>query len=179
MKTGWVSDGGKWYYCNGSGAMQTGWQVIGGAWYWFDVDGEMATGWCIVDGAYYLFAGSGAMQTGWQSIGGSYYYFQGSGAMASSEWVGDYYLSAGGTMATNQWVGSYYVGSDGRWIRGYQGGGQQGITQNVYYVPGSDVYHTHWCRTMGTAHNYDTYSSVDEAIAHGAKRECKNCQRMD
>jgi len=27
--------------------------------------------------------------------------------------------------------------------------------------------------------NYDTYSSVDEAIAHGAKRECKNCQRMD
>ena len=99
--------------------------------------------------------------------------------MASSEWVGDYYLSAGGTMATNQWVGSYYVGSDGRWIRGYQGGGQQGITQNVYYVPDSDVYHTHWCRTMGTARNYNTYSSVDEAIAHGAKRECKNCQQMD
>ena len=119
------------------------------------------------------------MQTGWQSIGGSYYFFNGSGAMVSSMWVGDYYLSADGTMATNEWVGGYYVGSDGRWIQGYQEGGQQGIAQTVYYVPGSSVYHTHWCRTMGTARNYNTYSSVAEAIAHGAKRECKNCQQMD
>lgn len=179
MQTGWLSSGGAWYWLNGSGAMAVGWQSVGGTYYSFNGSGVMQTGWLSDGGTWYYLSGSGAMQTGWQSIGGSYYYFKGSGAMASSEWVGDYYLSAGGTMATNQWVGSYYVGSDGRWIRGYQGGGQQGITQNVYYVPGSSVYHTHWCRTMGTARNYNTYSSVDEAIAHGAKRECKNCQQMD
>ena len=199
MVTGWQNIGGTWYYLGGSGAMATGWQSIGAAWYWFDGSGAMATGWESIGGSYYYFngsgvmqtgwlndggtwyylSGSGAMQTGWQSIGGSYYFFNGSGAMVSSMWVGDYYLSADGTMATNEWVGGYYVGSDGRWIQGYQEGGQQGIAQTVYYVPGSNVYHTHWCRTMGAARNYNTYSSVAEAIAHGAKRECKNCQQMD
>ena len=35
MLTGWQWLGGKWYYLNGSGAMQTGWQSIGGSWYYF------------------------------------------------------------------------------------------------------------------------------------------------
>ena len=179
MQTGWLNDGGTWYYLSGSGAMQTGWQSIGGSYYFFNGSGVMQTGWLNDGGTWYYLSGSGAMQTGWQSIGGSYYFFNGSGAMVSSMWVGDYYLSADGTMATNEWVGGYYVGSDGRWIQGYQEGGQQGIAQTVYYVPGSNVYHTHWCRTMGAARNYNTYSSVAEAIAHGAKRECKNCQQMD
>lgn len=179
MQTGWLSSGGAWYWLNGSGAMAVGWQCVGGTYYCFNGSGVMQTGWLNDGGTWYYLSGSGAMQTGWQSIGGSYYFFNGSGAMVSSAWVGDYYLSADGTMATNEWVGGYYVGSDGRWIQGYQEGGQQGIAQTVYYVPDSDVYHTHWCRTMGTARNYNTYSSVAEAIAHGAKRECKNCQRMD
>ena len=179
MQTGWLSSGGAWYWLNGSGAMAVGGPCVGGTYYCFNGSGVMQTGWLNDGGTWYYLSGSGAMQTGWQSIGGSYYIFNGSVAMVSSAWVGDYYLSADGTMATNEWVGGYYVGSDGRWIQGYQEGGQQGIAQTVYYVPDSDVYHTHWCRTMGTARNYNTYSSVAEAIAHGAKRECKNCQRMD
>jgi glucan-binding YG repeat protein len=31
--TGWVNDGGTWYYMNASGAMQTGWIHDGNGWY--------------------------------------------------------------------------------------------------------------------------------------------------
>ena len=121
MATGWLSNGGTWYWLGGSGAMASNsWANVGGVWYWFD--------------------DSGAMATGWRQVGGAWYYFSGSGAMAHDAWVGDYYLQSSGAMATNAWVGSYYVGEDGKWIPGY------GL---VWYKSGSDVYHTHKCRTVG------------------------------
>lgn len=30
METGWLQDGGTWYYLKGSGAMVTGWFQVGG-----------------------------------------------------------------------------------------------------------------------------------------------------
>ena len=39
MATGWVRDGGSWYYLTGSGAMATGWLVVDGRWSLFAPNG--------------------------------------------------------------------------------------------------------------------------------------------
>lgn len=170
MLTGWINDSGTWYYANASGAMATGWLNIGGAWFYLDGSGAMvANGWRSLGGSWYWFDDSGAMATGWRQVGGAWYYFSGSGAMAHDAWVGDYYLQSSGAMATNAWVGSYYVGEDGKWIPDY------GL---VWYKSGSDVYHTHKCRTGGKDAKGYSQISIQEARKRGALRECKNCQQI-
>lgn len=170
MLTGWINDSGTWYYANASGAMATGWLNIGGAWSYLDGSGAMvANGWRSLGGSWYWFDDSGAMATGWRQVGGAWYYFSGSGAMAHDAWVGDYYLLSSGAMATNAWVGSYYVGEDGKWIPDY------GL---VWYKSGSDVYHTHKCRTVGKDAKGYSQISIQEARRRGALRECKNCQQI-
>ena len=170
MLTGWINDSGTWYYANASGAMATGWLNIGGAWFYLDGSGAMvANGWRSLGGSWYWFDDSGAMATGWRQVGGAWYYFSGSGAMAHDAWVGDYYLQSSGAMATNAWVGSYYVGEDGKWIPDY------GL---VWYKSGSDVYHTHKCRTVGKDAKGCSQISIQEARRRGALRECKNCQQI-
>lgn len=170
MLTGWINDSGTWCYANASGAMATGWLNIGGAWFYLDGSGAMvANGWRSLGGSWYWFDDSGAMATGWRQVGGAWYYFSGSGAMAHDAWVGDYYLQSSGAMATNAWVGSYYVGEDGKWIPDY------GL---VWYKSGSDVYHTHKCRTVGKDAKGYSQISIQEARKRGALRECKNCQQI-
>ena len=170
MLTGWINDSDTWYYANASGAMATGWLNIGGAWFYLDGSGAMvANGWRSLGGSWYWFDDSGAMATGWRQVGGAWYYFSGSGAMAHDAWVGDYYLQSSGAMATNAWVGSYYVGEDGKWIPDY------GL---VWYKSGSDVYHTHKCRTVGKDAKGYSQISIQEARKRGALRECKNCQQI-
>lgn len=170
MLTGWINDSGTWYYANASGAMATGWLNIGGAWFYLDGSGAMvANGWRSLGGSWYWFDDSGAMATGWRQVGGAWYYFSGSGAMAHDAWVGDYYLQSSGAMATNAWVGSYYVGEDGKWIPDY------GL---VWYKSGSDVYHTHKCRTVGKDAKGYSQISIQETRRRGALRECKNCQQI-
>lgn len=170
MLTGWINDSGTWYYANASGAMATGWPNIGGTWFYLDGSGAMvANGWRSLGGSWYWFDDSGAMATGWRQIGGAWYYFSGSGAMAHDSWVGDYYLQSSGAMATNAWIGSYYVGEDGKLIPGY------GL---VWYKNGSNVYHTHKCRTVGKDAKGYSQISIQEAQRRGASRECKNCQQI-
>ncbi len=53
MATGWVADGGSWYYLTGSGAMVTGWVRDGGSWYYLTGSGAMATGWVKDGGSWY------------------------------------------------------------------------------------------------------------------------------
>ena len=50
METGWLQDGGTWYYLNSSGAMETGWAKVGGTWYYLKGSGAMVTGWFQVGG---------------------------------------------------------------------------------------------------------------------------------
>lgn len=170
MATGWFQAGDSWYYANASGAMATGWLNIGGTWYYFDASGAMAaSSWRSLSGSWYWFDNSGAMANGWRQINGAWYYFSGSGAMVHDAWVGDYYLQSSGAMATNAWVGSYYVGEDGKWIPGYS---------LVWYKNGSDVYHTHKCRTVGKDAKGYSQISIQEAQRRGASRECKNCQQI-
>ncbi|MGI5957785.1 MAG: hypothetical protein ACOX60_00005, partial [Massiliimalia sp.] len=62
MLTGWVYDGGKWYYMNKDGSMHFGWLSWAGYWYHLDSHGAMSTGWKQVNGKwYYLYAQNGRM----------------------------------------------------------------------------------------------------------------------
>ena len=80
MATGWVADGGSWYYLTGSGAMAIGWVNDGGTWYFLNASGKMATGWVKDRGTWYYLAPSGAMLTGTHVINGRTYVFDDSGA---------------------------------------------------------------------------------------------------
>ena len=80
MKTGWLADGGSWYYLTGSGAMATGWVNDGGTWYYLNASGKMATGWVKDRGSWYYLSPSGAMLMGTQVINGRTYVFDDSGA---------------------------------------------------------------------------------------------------
>ena len=80
MATGWVADGGSWYYLPGNGAMAIGWVKDGGTWYFLNASGKMATGWIKDRGTWYYLAPSGAMLTGTHVINGRTYVFDDSGA---------------------------------------------------------------------------------------------------
>ena len=80
MATGWLAQGGSWYYLTGSGAMAIGWVEDGGTWYYLNASGRMATGWVKDRGTWYYLAPSGAMLTGTQVINGRTYVFDESGA---------------------------------------------------------------------------------------------------
>ena len=79
MKTGWVADGGSWYYLTGSGAMATGWVHDGGSWYYLKDSGAMHTGWLNLDGTWYYLGPDGAMFTGTHVINGRTYVFDANG----------------------------------------------------------------------------------------------------
>ena len=83
MRTGWLADGGSWYYLTGSGAMAVGWVNDGGTWYYLSASGKMATGWVNDGGTWYYLGPDGAMFTGTHVINGRTYVFDTNGA-----WVG-------------------------------------------------------------------------------------------
>ena len=83
MRTGWLADGGSWYYLTGSGAMAVGWVNDGGTWYYLSASGKMATGWVNDGGTWYYLSPSGAMLTGTHVINGHTYVFDTNGT-----WVG-------------------------------------------------------------------------------------------
>ena len=80
MVTGWVADGGSWYYLTGSGAMAIGWVNDGVTWYYLNASGKMATGWVKDRGTWYYLSPSGAMVTGTHVINGRTYVFDDLGA---------------------------------------------------------------------------------------------------
>ncbi|EDN80215.1 S8 family serine peptidase [Schaalia dentiphila] len=83
MRTGWLADGGSWYYLTGSGAMAIGWVQVDGSWYYLSASGKMATGWVNDGGTWYYLSPSGAMLTGTHVINGHTYVFDTNGT-----WVG-------------------------------------------------------------------------------------------
>ena len=83
MRTGWLSDGGSWYYLHANGVMAIGWVQVDGSWYYLKASGAMATGWVKVGDSWYYLSYSGAMLTGTHTINGRTYVFDMNGA-----WVG-------------------------------------------------------------------------------------------
>ena len=94
MSTGWLLQGGGWYYLDASGAMVTGWNAIGGSWYYFDSSGAMVTGWLNQSGTWYYLGASGAMVTGTSWIDGERHWFYDSGV-----WWGAYPVASSGSGA--------------------------------------------------------------------------------
>ena len=99
--TGWIRDGGKWYFLGRDGKMKTGWVKDGGKWYYLTSSGAMKTGWLGDQGKRYYLTSSGAMKTGWMKISGKWYYFTRSGVMKTG-WLTlkgkKYYFGADGVL---------------------------------------------------------------------------------
>ena len=98
-KTGWVSNGGVWYYYNKEG------QMVKNAWagdYYLGSDGKMVVKSWIYDNAYK-----------------AWYYLGENGVYKRNTWIGNYWVGSNGKMATNSWVdnGRYYVGPSGTWVK--------------------------------------------------------------
>ena len=45
MQTGWLQDGGTWYYLNGSRCHGDSWAQVGGTYIHLNSSGAMKTGW--------------------------------------------------------------------------------------------------------------------------------------
>ena len=80
MRTGWLANGGSWYYLHPNGVMGTGWVEVNGSWYYLRDSGAMAVGWINDGGTWYYLGPDGAMFTGTHVINGRTYVFDDSGA---------------------------------------------------------------------------------------------------
>lgn len=115
MITGWFlsPDSCKWYYLDpNTGIMKTGWLSEGGHWYFLKPEddgtqGAMITGWQRINGELYYFNESGIMVTGWYQLGGQWYYFYPQGTRADGKY---------GLMARNVKVGEFTIGPEGYWV---------------------------------------------------------------
>ena len=81
---GWTGSGDSWYYKNAAGTIMTGWVSDGGNYYYCDPSngGKMKAGWLHdTDGNWYYLNPNhdgtyGRMMTSWQTINGVKYYFR-------------------------------------------------------------------------------------------------------
>ena len=100
-KTGWVSNGGVWYYYDNKG------NLVKNAWvgdYYLGSDGKMVVKSWIYDNTYK-----------------AWYYLGEDGVYKRNAWAGNYWLGSNGKMVVSSWVdnGRYYVDSTGKWIPNY------------------------------------------------------------
>ena len=148
-KTGWVSNGGVWYYYNKEG------QMVKNAWvgnYWLGSDGKMATNSWVDNNNYYV--GKDGLwernakkpeekKSGWVSNGGVWYYYNKEGQMVKNAWAGDYYLGSDGKMVVKSWIYDnaykawYYLGENGvykrnTWIGNYWVGANGKMATNSW-----------------------------------------------
>lgn len=123
LNNGWINTNTGWnYYQNGS--VKTGWLNNGGSFYYLKNDGVMATGWINENKNWYYMNESGSMKTGWQKINGTWYFMDDLGRMETG-WLKDkdvwYYLNKSGAMVFNTTIDGYYLGTDGAWIENTSG----------------------------------------------------------
>ena len=115
--SGWVSEGGSWYYYKNGERVHNDWLLDRGVWYFLDQDGKMLEGFAQidlgrVDDGWYYFSEKhdgtyGHVMTGWQVVNGSWRYFNPKhdgtyGRMVANDWLLDggvwYFLDPDGKM---------------------------------------------------------------------------------
>ncbi|MDR3598307.1 immunoglobulin-like domain-containing protein [Clostridium sp.] len=95
LNDGWIKTNDGWnYYENGS--IKTGWLNDGGNYYYLKDDGNMATGWIKVDNSWFYLNPSGEMKTGWLNDNGKWYYLDKNGVMVFNTTIDGYYLGTDG-----------------------------------------------------------------------------------
>lgn len=100
LNNGWINTNRGWnYYENGS--IKTGWLNDGGSFYYLKGDGSMATGWINANNTWYYMNESGSMKTGWLNDNGVWYYLNENGAMVSNTTINGYYLGTDGAWTQN------------------------------------------------------------------------------
>jgi uncharacterized protein YvpB len=101
--TGWVHEGGRWYFYNSKGEKQTGWIQNQGHYYFLNHTGVLQTGWLHDNGHWYYLNSSGVMQTGWVKVSGKNYYLNSQGVMQTG-WIqnskGKFYLGTDGSVSS-------------------------------------------------------------------------------
>ncbi len=149
LLTGWLNDGGKWYYLdrNNNCRMATGWLKISGVWFYFDSSGVMQTGWQKISSKWYYFKSSGAMLTGWQKISNKWYYFNSGGQMLT-----------GWQKISNKW---YYFTSGGQMLTGWQK-----LSNKWYYFQSGGAMQTGWLKLSGKWY----YFQSSGAMVTGSKK---------
>ena len=135
---GWLTEGGKFYYFDYSGAV-TGYQVIDSKLYYFNASGALTTsytvqeGWKLIGGNYYYFQNGDVLHGTVATISGKTYLFDYDGKLAKNTAVSQWYADANGVIVTNTWKTidgvKYYFGADGRRLTGVQN-----IGGTVYYL---------------------------------------------
>ena len=88
LRTGWISDGGKWYYIghatsgySGVGAGSAGVGILGATLRPQEVTMMRDKTLCNIDGKRYAFNADGSMRTGWIQEGDYWYYYGADGAL--------------------------------------------------------------------------------------------------
>lgn len=134
LKTGWISDGGHWYYLQEDGSFDAridslmvgepvrGWINDNSTWYYLDpTTAAMQTGWQQLGNKWYYLRSSGSMATGWYQEGSIWYYLHASNGDMKTGWFqvnGKWYYSySSGALAVNTTVEGYSVNYNGEWVQ--------------------------------------------------------------
>ena len=143
--SGWILQGGEWYYYTDSGEKAYGRIEIGGQTYFFSDSGVMLSGWIKQPEGWYYANSDGEMFTGWLRNNGAWYYLDGAdeafpGVMMSNcekEINGDFYrFDDSGAMFTGWYEkpeGWYYYSSDGVRATGWMS-----LGKTWYYLDGNN-----------------------------------------
>lgn len=162
-KTGWVKEGGYWYYYQGGVMVKSNWaQDSSNKWFWLGADGKMVTNkWVKVSSVWYYFGADGAMiANGWAKDSKGWRYLDGNGKIVKSKWIKSsgkwYYIKSNGVMAENEWVYYnnvwYYLKENGamaenEWIK-WKGG--------WYYLKAGGAMVTGTYTISGKKYNFDS-----------------------
>ncbi len=182
--TGWLNDGGKWYYLDGENAQYPGVMLkncdrqIGNQIYAFDNSGVMKTGWYFKFGdgeGWYYFDSNGYVKTGWMWGGDAWYYLgpdnaQYRGLMyrnCDSEIDGEIYAFRDGGQMIKDWnfkfgdgEGWYYYNSSG--VRQY---GWHFLSGEWYYLSPRDAeYPGLMYRNCDSELDGQTYKFLDSGV---------------
>ena len=134
LKTGWISDGGHWYYLQEDGSFDAridslmvgepvrGWINDNSTWYYLDpTTAAMQTGWQQLGNKWYYLRSSGSMATGWYQEGSIWYYLHASNGDMKTGWFQVngkwYYAYNSGALAVNTTVDGYSVNYNGEWVQ--------------------------------------------------------------
>lgn len=186
MVTGWyrytdVDENGKtyseWYFFNDNGSMKTGWLKNGGRWYYLDSeDGTMyADGSAEINQKTYLFTKSGALFTGWYKSASDsktiWYYFTDYGMVTGWEKINNiwyYFDPDSGVMYSD---GLYAIGNavyafkpSGAMVTGWYKDtyvDEDGISQTVwYFFDTNGAMHKGWLDWNGEIYYLDPSSGI-------------------